>query len=254
MSESKPRKITPLPHLILDHPDISPAALKPSFTVANSPEVDSFSSVISTYLGRAEHAYSTIYSTSSFPADAASRHIDLFDMLPNHPEVELFYAELSALSSLLDSADSTTAFAAIELAGLSQIRSKFGAESQEYQLAAAASRAAIESAVAQSQKLQFAMLTFDSTVTKRQHGSQPLQSQAPFPIPRPQPIGSISSCFTTADACTNGTSSCSGRGQCSEISRAGKTCFICACGSTKSKTGSTDNWVGEKCEKRDISA
>jgi hypothetical protein len=239
----------------LEH--ITPSSLKPSFTLVNSPPADSLSSIISTYLTRAQqsHDYASIYSISSSPPEG-SRFLDLFDMLPNYPEIETFYSELQAISAFLDSAaDSESVFAAVELAGLAQIRTTFGVESDEYKLSSAASRAALESAISQSEKISLALMTFDSTVVKRQQSQQLAESQAPLPpVATPQPIGSVSSCFTSMDACTNGTSSCSGRGECAATSRAGKTCYTCSCGSTKSSTGSTENWVGERCEKKDLSA
>ncbi|KAJ7075831.1 hypothetical protein C8R43DRAFT_1054067 [Mycena crocata] len=86
----------------------------------------------------------------------------------------------------------------------------------------------------------------------------PAGLQAPFPRPPPQsPIGSISTCHTTLDACSNATSSCSGRGECSGATKSGRTCFVCSCGTTRTGSGNqvkTETWVGESCERKDISA
>jgi hypothetical protein len=137
---------------------------------------------------------------------------------------------------------------------VSQIASAFGRSSQEYQTAVRVVGAALESAVSKS-NLHFALLTFNPETTsfvKRQTDDSP---QAPLPQqPSPmEPIGSVSTCFTSAEACTNATGGCSGRGECLKASKAGRTCFVCACGKTRSEGGKTQTWVGEKCERKDIS-
>lgn len=65
----------------------------------------------------------------------------------------------------------------------------------------------------------------------------------------------IPQCFSSLDACTNTTNSCSGHGKCRE---AHKGCYKCSCGSTIVRTnedGSTKSvqWGGNACQKKDIS-
>ena len=38
-----------------------------------------------------------------------------------------------------------------------------------------------------------------------------------------------------------------------KASKAGMTCFICACTATKDSMGRTENWAGEACERKDVS-
>jgi len=38
-----------------------------------------------------------------------------------------------------------------------------------------------------------------------------------------------------------------------QASKAGKTCFVCACNQTTTQDGKTQTWVGEACERKDIS-
>ncbi len=110
----------------------------------------------------------------------------------------------------------------------------------------------------QDDRATFAILTYatssSASLLKR---DAPQESQVPFPLPGPQqPIGAISTCFTSLDSCNNSTSSCSGRGQCSQASKAGRTCFVCTCGATTIGEGNkvkTTYWAGESCERKDIS-
>jgi len=62
-------------------------------------------------------------------------------------------------------------------------------------------------------------------------------------------------CFNTADACANGTNSCSGHGSCY---RKYEKCFACRCNSTivrHNDDGTTKSvqWGGTACEKKDVS-
>lgn len=175
--------------------------------------------------------------------------------------------ELTASSSTIEQVsafyDSATEskFAAMHLDALSAIREKHGRNSEEYAATAVDIRSFLEAALEQSETLQIAILTYSlsSRFSHSKRQSNPLQSQAPLPSNRPtpqEPIGSISTCFSTLDACTNRTSTCSGRGQCMEASKGGRTCFVCACGVTTTGEGNkrkTQTWVGESCERKDIS-
>ena len=100
-----------------------------------------------------------------------------------------------------------------------------------------------------------------SHITKRAH-SKRQQSPLPPPLPHPaHPIGAVSTCYQTLDSCTNSTSSCSGHGSCISASKAGRTCFVCACEASKIETGKgtgtngkkTIYWAGDKCERQDVS-
>lgn len=75
------------------------------------------------------------------------------------------------------------------------------------------------------------------------------------PKPHPViPIYSTSQCFKTMDACTNGTDTCSGHGECLSVTRGPKTCFACSCGVTKDSKGRKTTWAGQSCERIDYSS
>lgn len=162
-----------------------------------------------------------------------------------------------ALSSFFDSKEDS-AFAAVQLSKLQELREIHGSSSEEYTHLVHDVRAFLERVV-DAAELKLAILTYESTSTSSFERRQvlPLQSQSPFPSPPAQePIGSVSTCFTTLDICKNSTTSCSGRGQCVEASKAGRTCFVCTCGITKTGQGSkvkTERWAGQSCERKDVS-
>ncbi|KAJ7091989.1 hypothetical protein B0H15DRAFT_834939 [Mycena belliarum] len=228
--------------LTLDEADAKavriPASLRSSFELPTPPssQITTLSSVISTYLHRAAHAY-----TSIFSADPSSQS-----------RTAWYTAELDSIASFFDGAQSAS-FAAAELSGLANMRTTHGTNSEEYQTSLAATQKLLEYAI--DHNIHVAMLTFSSSASKRALASQ--ASQAPFPRPPPQsPIGSVSTCHTTLDACTNATSSCSGRGECAGATKSGRTCFVCSCGTTRTGSGNqvkTEIWVGESCERKDVS-
>ncbi|KAJ4490900.1 hypothetical protein J3R30DRAFT_3653999 [Lentinula aciculospora] len=215
---------------------ILPSSITPSFKLSLPPHtrVSSLSSVISTYLHRARHAYSAIY----------------------EPELSIWNpSELLSLETLLNDADVST-FAVLDLASIAHLRKEHGADSIEYERAAEFMRAFLQNAVRNSEYLQLAILVYSSTTTYSQRRSAPSQVPLPDHAPPQEPIGSISTCFASADSCTNATSSCSSRGQCVEASKSGRTCFVCTCSATRTGEGNkvkTEVWVGESCERKDVS-
>ena len=207
-----------------------PDSLQVSFTLT-TPSSISLSSVISTYLHHARHSFASLYS---------SRDI--------HPKA------IQSLVSFFDSAESP-AFASLDLSTLHDIRQTHGSSSDEYIQVADTLRAYLEQILDDS-NFNLAIITLPppstSSLFKRQ---APAPSSTPSPTPQ-QPIGSISACFTTLDVCNNSTSSCSGRGTCVQASKAGRTCFVCSCGVTKTGEGNkvkTVTWVGQSCERQDVS-
>ncbi|KAJ6629442.1 hypothetical protein B0H10DRAFT_1987145 [Mycena sp. CBHHK59/15] len=212
-----------------------PSSLRPSFDLPTS----SLSSVISTYLHRASHAYTSIYSVD-----------------PSSQSRKAWYiAEMESLMGFFDNAQDAS-FAALELSGLANIRSTHGVDSDDYRASLDATRKVLEYAVDHS--IHVALLTFlPPSHTDAKRAPAPQLSQAPFPRPPPQsPIGSVSTCHMTLDACNNATSTCSGRGECLAATKLGRTCFVCSCGSTQTGSGrqvKTETWVGESCERKDVS-
>lgn len=234
--------------------DIIPSSMKLSFSLSDTPSVPSLSSLVSTYLHRAQHVYTTIYSELSPPtSQGVPSFLDIFSI--SSAETETFISEISAISEFLDVDESSTdKFATFELKGLANIAAAYGRSSEQYQLAAHAARAMLESTLSKP-NLNVALVTFSSvSPSLGKRSAQPPQQSplpAPFPVPQ-QPNGGVSTCFSSADVCSNSTNSCSGRGECMKATKAGKTCFICACSQTSSK-GKTQTWVGDACERKDIS-
>lgn len=214
---------------------VLPSATKPSFRLAspNSATVSSLSTVVSTYLHRAQHVYASVYT------DEISWNLNAID----------------SLVTFFESAE-TPSFAAVELQRLSDLRESYGVMSEEYTEAADKTRAFLQRVY--DSNINLALLTYSSS-SNLHAKRQPQASQSPLPPngPPPQePIGSVSTCFATADACTDGTNSCSERGQCISASKSGRTCYICSCDVTKTGEGSkvkTDTWVGQSCERKDVS-
>ncbi|RDB25224.1 hypothetical protein Hypma_007924 [Hypsizygus marmoreus] len=226
--------------LTMDEADakaVLPASLQPSFKLSAPSEspIDSLASVVSTYLHRAQHSYASIYSE----------------------DISWQLHDIDSLTTFFETAEAPS-FAAVELKQLSDLRQRYGPTSEEYAGAATKIRHFLERAYQEADTFHTALLTFSSSPPAHAK-REPQTSQSPLPptSPPPQePIGSISTCFSSAEACTNGTSSCSGRGQCVEANKAGRTCFICLCGVTKTGEGAkvkTDTWVGQSCERKDVS-
>lgn len=207
-------------------------ALQLGFTLetTTSEPIFSLPSVISTYLYRASHVY-----TSLFPSSL----VESLD-------------DVRALVSFFDSAEGP-AFAAVDFSRLHDLGE---GPSQETSQIVHELRAFFNHIVQEGYNL--AVLTYRPTRSSSFDKRQAVESQVPLPSTAPpqQPIGAISTCFTSLDFCKNATNSCSGRGQCVEASKARRTCFVCNCAVTRigeGKNVKTDYWAGEKCERKDIS-
>ncbi|TFK25213.1 hypothetical protein FA15DRAFT_680334 [Coprinopsis marcescibilis] len=217
---------------------VLPSGFEESSTLGHIPtpdHLDSLASVVSTYLIRARQVYSSLYT----------------------PDEPWRLTDVDNLSAFFESSEGP-AFAAVEVHKLQDLRRRYGTTSPEYRKFATKLRRFLEEAVYERPNFSVAIMTFQSSSPKAR-SPDPQGSQTPFPDhPLPQePIGSISTCHATADTCSKGTNSCSGRGQCVEAKKSGRSCFVCACGVTTTGTGDkvkTDRWAGESCEKKDISA
>ncbi|EJD02613.1 uncharacterized protein FOMMEDRAFT_146521 [Fomitiporia mediterranea MF3/22] len=234
--------------------DVIPSTVKQSFLLPNPPSVEAeVSSVVSSYLQRSQHVYTTIFSEA--PLDIAPRL--LIDVFTAHPSeaTELFFSETSQLVAFVES-EETDSFGAFSLKGISQLLDVYGRDSELYQLAAETTRAIIESALSKP-SFALAILTYP-TVPTQVHAARQQPPQSPLPpyaTPSPQlPIGGVSTCHASADACGNATSSCSGHGACVEAHKAGRTCFVCACAPTRDDAGRVQEWAGDACERKDVSS
>ena len=226
--------------------DVIPKKLDPTFEIPSTSSVTSLDSLISTFLHRAPFTYSQIFSEASYPAHGVPRLLDIFSVPST--STRTFMSEISTLLDFVESDSTSGRFGAFELKGLGEIQRAFGSDSEQYRVAADSLRAIIQSAIAKG-SINLAVLTHSPD----SHGKRaPQQSPIPSPLPN-QPISSISTCYDSEETCGDATSSCSGRGQCVEVSKAGRTCFICACAATKDSKGRTENWAGESCERKDVS-
>lgn len=204
-----------------------------SFELSSS-TFPSVSPILSSYISRAQNIYDSVFNTE-------------------------FDSDWKHLGSLLEETDS--AFVAVHLTQVARLRAEHGSNSEEYTSAVAVAQAFFNTLL-KSESIQLAVLAYPTYTLhmpgqKRQESAR--QTQQPFPSrPLPQePIEGVSTCFTTVDSCNNGTSTCSGKGQCVKATKGPRTCFVCACGSTTIGEGDaikTDKWVGESCERKDVSA
>lgn len=213
---------------------ILPDSLPLAFTMVSPTYTPIFSasSIISAYLNRANYLFPSVFPSKQFV------HLD----------------DIHALEAYFNTSEEPS-FAAIDLSNLLAM-SKTSDQSNKEELIRGL-RSFLEH-ISQDDRYNLAVLTYATPSSTLLFKRDTHESQAPFPsvVPPQLPIGSISTCFTSSDACNNGTSSCSGRGQCVEASKAGRTCFVCLCGFTisgKGKNVKTEYWAGEKCERKDIS-
>lgn len=200
--------------------ELFPSSFHPRYTEDNA---DSVISVTQTFVHRAKNVYASVIESWSVG------HLYSFF---EHP--------------------SMSRFATLDLSTLFELGQIHGKDSEEYRHALQLARSFLE---AHHEKLHIAILTYSAqTNIKRQDDPQhPLPSARPHPQ---EPLGSVSTCFTSVDSCNNATSTCSGRGQCVQATKAGRSCFVCTCSVTKTGQGNrvkTEKWVGESCERLDVS-
>ncbi|KAG2101310.1 uncharacterized protein F5147DRAFT_616508 [Suillus discolor] len=234
--------------------DITPSFMSRSFSIAGA-STSSLTSFVPSYLKRATHSYSLVYSDLAIPPEGIPRTLDIFSA-PT-PANEAFLAEISTLTKFIETAADLydDKFASLELTGLSQLAATYGRSSDQYQLAARTIRAVLEASTADA-KMRVAVLSYTPSLMLDKRQPQPPQ-QSPLPGLRPSvgpPIRQFASCLTSAEACSNATNACSGHGQCVSTPSAEQECFVCACSDTKSASGKTESWVGDMCQRKDISS
>ena len=203
--------------------------------------------------------------------------LGLYDFAATSPAAEAFMSEFSALAAFGEGMRdvSETAFGAFAIHSLPALRAEFGRDSEEYKTAVLALKAALttvsfspygrpvlrlldfEPAV-RSSNLALIFLNPRESSHPRSETANPAaaqSSQAPFPAfpPGNAPIYSHSVCHLTEESCVNGTSECSGRGQCVSVRKGPKTCFVCQCAATKDSKNRTEHWSGSACQTQDLS-
>ncbi|RPD53206.1 hypothetical protein L227DRAFT_405198 [Lentinus tigrinus ALCF2SS1-6] len=205
--------------------EVVPASMRThSFSISSHPTHDSLSSLIPTYIDRAHHVYSYVH---------------------EKPSSDHGLQEVAHLKDFIQGDYTPDRFGAFDFTSLSK-----DARHVLHDLL---------TDLSEREDIKLAIVTVPSAGHHHGHKhhdkrQQPPQSPLPPPIPHPaEPIDSISTCFSTADACGNATSSCSGHGECVQASKAGKTCFVCACSATTDLKGRKEHWAGSACERKDVS-
>ncbi|KAF8550851.1 hypothetical protein OG21DRAFT_1499527 [Imleria badia] len=226
--------------------DVVPSTFKPSFSFSES-QSESLSSFLQTCSRRASHVYTYVASEPSIPTQGIPRTLDIFSA-PT-PANEAFLAEISTLVNYLDSLPASDRFAALELTGIPKLVALYGRSSEQYTLATDTLRAAIAAALV-DKSVRLALVTYPPSTQRR---SPLLADQSAKNTPSLGPVKGLSSCFSSFVSCTDATNDCSGHGQCTNTTRAGQECFVCACTTTVSEAGKLQNWAGEMCERRDVS-
>lgn len=229
-----------------------PPSLKRSFTISSKLSPSTLSSLTSTYIERAYHEYTHIFSQPSQPSSSTHRLLDIFSV-PSAAS-EDFLSQTSLLADFLEFENNESdSFAALELTGLTQLAEEYGRSSEQYKLAAETVRAALTSALSKP-SLKLALVSVPSTAFSSY--SSKVQDRAAGLQGLLQPSvrqAADSACFTTQETCVNGTGECSGHGECVQANKAGQTCWVCACIATQDSKGRTQEWAGGACEKKDIS-
>ena len=227
---------------------VIPHSLKEStFSISPAPTFDSVSSLIPNYINRAHHVYSYVYEPTASLAHTSAA------------------AALQAFADLKDFVEGdypADRFAAFDFTALTaSLEDHFGADHEQVHEAHKTLRETLKTLAARHD-VKLAVVSILSThphlhhsMHGHGHGHHKRQpQQSPLPLPHPaEPIDSISTCYTNAETCGNATSSCSGHGQCVAASKAGKTCFVCACSTTKDMKGRKEHWAGNACERQDVS-
>lgn len=224
---------------ISTHPrtDVVPSTFQPSFSFSES-NSESLSSFIKTCNQRAAHVYTYVAGEPSMPTQGTPRTLDIFSA-PT-PANEAFLSEMATLVNYLDATPPTDRFAALALTGITKLAAVYGTSSEQYNLATETLRATIEIALADT-SMRLAVITY--APTKKRSALLTEQSA----------VKALSSCFSSLISCADATNECSGHGQCTNATRAGQACFVCACTTTVSGAGKVQNWAGEMCERRDVS-
>ncbi|KAF8445068.1 hypothetical protein L210DRAFT_3531880 [Boletus edulis BED1] len=215
--------------------DIVPSAFQPSFSFSE-PSSDALVFSLKTCHRRASHVYAHVAGEPVIPSHGIPRTLDMFST-PT-PANEAFLAEISTLVNYLDAIPSSDHFAALEVTGISKLAASYGRSSEHYKFAADTLRATIEAILA-DKSVRLALVTYAPSAVEVTRSLQPVKA--------------LSSCFSSLFTCAEATNSCSGHGQCTNVTRAGQECFVCACATTVSNAGKVQNWAGEKCERRDVS-
>ena len=225
--------------------DVLPPTLVPNFSFSE-PTRGFLPALLRSFNQRATHAFSYVYAKPSLPSHGVSRVLDMF--LSPTAANEAFLAEMTTLTDYIEAPATIDRFAGIQLASIHQLATAYGPESEQYQLATQAVRSTIEAALS-DKSIRLALVTYQpSPVLKRSaqlHGSLPLKTR--------QTLSRPGVCYASESACLNGTNACSGHGSCVNTMREGNECFACACMATKSDSGTTQTWVGQSCERQDIS-
>ncbi|KAI6037590.1 hypothetical protein EDC04DRAFT_2127046 [Pisolithus marmoratus] len=227
--------------------DILPPALVPTFSFTE-PSKDYLPTFLKMCTRRAARAFSYILASRKVPTEGVPRSLDTFSS-PT-PVNEVFLAEFSTLTDYIEA--NVDRFAGLQLTSIPQLAVSYGRESQSYQLAAGAVRSAIEAALS-DRSVRFALLTY--TPRSPQKRTPQFSQQSPAPSNAQQTsTRQPTVCYASEYACLNETNACSGHGSCLSTTSQQGECFVCFCETSKSESGQTQVWVGDVCERQDVSS
>ncbi|KAI6021616.1 hypothetical protein BKA83DRAFT_4284754 [Pisolithus microcarpus] len=227
--------------------DVLPPALLPNFSF-NEPSQDYLPTFLKMCTRRATHVFSRIFASHSVPTQGVPRPLDIFSA-PT-PANEAFLGEISTLTDYIDAR--VDRFAGLHITSIPQLAVSYGRESELYQSATRAVRGAIEAALS-DRSVRFALLTYASSSAQKR--APQLSQQSPIPSTAEQTSTRLPKvCYASEYACLNGTDACFGHGSCLSTTNQEGECFVCSCETTKSESGQTQFWVGDMCERQDVSS
>ncbi|KAI6002935.1 hypothetical protein EDD15DRAFT_1440776 [Pisolithus albus] len=227
--------------------DVLPPTLLPNFSF-NEPSEDYLSAFLKMCTRRATHVFSHIFASRSVSTQGVPRALDIFSA-PT-PVNEAFLGEISTLTDYIDA--HVDRFAGLHITSIPRLAVSYGRESELYLLATRAVRGAVEAALS-DRSVRFALLTYTSSSAQKR--APQLSQQSPNPATVQQTSTRLPKvCYASEYACLNGTNACFGHGSCLSTTTQAGECFVCSCETTKSESGQTQIWVGDMCERQDVSS
>ncbi|CDS12498.1 hypothetical protein LRAMOSA04692 [Lichtheimia ramosa] len=146
---------------------------------------------------------------------------------------------LKEVDAVKKAAKDTANFVAIKMEGLQLLEKAYGTQSSQYQEARRVVDDLIqETVIPDFQELhanERNLITVIFTPTRYTHhfGKRGV----------PETLQESDTCYVTEDACLNGTSSCSGRGECVPDGKSDNECYVCKCQSS--------SYLGDACQVED---
>ncbi|KIM31201.1 hypothetical protein M408DRAFT_255534 [Serendipita vermifera MAFF 305830] len=225
----------------------------PSFT--STIDASSLKSMIDAYNTTAGESGFSVYS-NPYGAAGYRTFVDMFG--PGDDPLSVFLKTSSNLAEFIDQTDSSTRrFGAFHITTLIDFEQVHDLDSVQYSNIKQAINEALTDPALERFNVAVVFSAPETNADRTHHASiasMPKSTQAPFPAPpRSAPIFSNSICYASASTCQNGTTECSGRGQCVPIRKGPRECYVCQCAVTKDTKNRTEYWSGASCQNKDVS-